>query len=181
MSFNFQKGELILIDKELEWTSFDVVNKLRSSIKRKLKIKKLKVGHAGTLDPLATGLIILCTGKLTKSINNYSGMEKTYYGRMIVGSTTPSFDLETSPNVFFPVDHIDEKLIEQTRKEFEGEIFQKPPVFSAIKKDGVRLYKLARKGIEASIKKRKINVEYFRIVSVDLPIISFEINFNIFQ
>ena len=103
MSFNFQKGELILIDKELEWTSFDVVNKLRSSIKRKLKIKKLKVGHAGTLDPLATGLIILCTGKLTKSINNYSGMEKTYYGRMIVGSTTPSFDLETSPNVFFPV------------------------------------------------------------------------------
>jgi tRNA pseudouridine55 synthase len=175
MSFNFQKGELILIDKELEWTSFDVVNKLRSSIKRKLKIKKLKVGHAGTLDPLATGLIILCTGKLTKSINNYSGMEKTYCGRMIVGSTTPSFDLETSPNVFFPVDHIDEKLIEQTRKEFEGEIFQKPPVFSAIKKDGVRLYKLARKGIEASIKKRKINVEYFRIVSVDLPIISFEI------
>ena len=111
MSLDFQTGEMILIDKELNWTSFDVVSKLRNSIKKKLNIKKIKVGHAGTLDPLATGLLIICTGKMTKRIDEFSGLNKTYTGKITIGSTTPSYDLETKPNVFYPTDHIDENLI----------------------------------------------------------------------
>ncbi|MFL2610300.1 MAG: tRNA pseudouridine(55) synthase, partial [Flavobacteriaceae bacterium] len=111
MSINIKEGELILIDKELNWTSFDVVNKIRYAIKKKFNIKKIKVGHAGTLDPLATGLLIICCGKMTKSINNFSAMNKTYSGKITIGSTTPSYDLETKPNVHYPIDHINEKLI----------------------------------------------------------------------
>ncbi|MCH1485354.1 MAG: tRNA pseudouridine(55) synthase, partial [Flavobacteriaceae bacterium] len=140
MNINIKEGELILIDKELNWTSFDVVNKIRYAIKKKFDIKKIKVGHAGTLDPLATGLLIICCGKMTKSINNFSAMNKTYSGKITIGSTTPSYDLETKPNVHYPIDHIDEKLILKTAKKFVGKIFQTPPMFSAIKKDGVRLY-----------------------------------------
>ena len=175
MSLNFKQGQLILIDKEPNWTSFDVVNKIRSSIKKKLNIKKIKVGHAGTLDPLATGLLIICCGKMTKSINEFSLMNKTYTGKFIIGSTTPSYDLETKPNVHYPVDHIDEKLIFKTTKKFIGKISQKPPMFSAVKKDGVRLYKLARKGQKIKRDKRDIVIDEFKITSVELPEISFSI------
>ena len=175
MSLNFKEGQLILIDKEPNWTSFDVVNKIRSSIKKKLNIKKIKVGHAGTLDPLATGLLIICCGKMTKSINEFSLMNKTYTGKFIIGSTTPSYDLETKPNVHYPVDHIDEKLIIKTTKKFIGKISQKPPMFSAVKKDGVRLYKLARKGQKIKRDKRDIVIDEFKITSVELPEISFSI------
>ena len=118
------------------------MSKLRNSIKKKLDLKRIKVGHAGTLDPLATGLLIICTGKMTKRIDGFSGLNKTYTGKITIGSTTPSYDLETKPNVYYPTDHIDENLIIETAKKFVGKIDQKPPVFSAVKKDGVRLYKL---------------------------------------
>ena len=175
MSINIKEGELILIDKELNWTSFDVVNKIRYAIKKKFDIKKIKVGHAGTLDPLATGLLIICCGKMTKMINNFSAMNKTYSGKITIGSTTPSYDLETKPNVHYPIDHIDEKLILKTAKEFVGKIFQTPPMFSAIKKDGVRLYNLARQGKEIKIDKREVSIDSFEITSFNLPEISFSV------
>ena len=175
MSINIKEGELILIDKELNWTSFDVVNKIRYAIKKKFDIKKIKVGHAGTLDPLATGLLIICCGKMTKSINNFSAMNKTYSGKITIGSTTPSYDLETKPNVHYPVDHINEKLILKTAKKFIGKIFQTPPMFSAIKKDGVRLYNLARQGKEIKIDKREVSIDSFEITSFNLPEISFSV------
>jgi len=175
MSINIKEGELILIDKELNWTSFDVVNKIRYAIKKKFDIKKIKVGHAGTLDPLATGLLIICCGKMTKSINNFSAMNKTYTGKITIGSTTPSYDLETKPNVHYPIDHINEKLILKTAKKFVGKIFQTPPMFSAIKKDGVRLYNLARQGKEIKIDKREVSIDSFEITSFNLPEISFNV------
>ena len=175
MSINIKEGELILIDKELNWTSFDVVNKIRYAIKKKFDIKKIKVGHAGTLDPLATGLLIICCGKMTKRINNFSAMNKTYSGKITIGSTTPSYDLETKPNVHYPVDHINEKLILKTAKKFIGKIFQTPPMFSAIKKDGVRLYNLARQGKEIKIDKREVSIDSFEITSFNLPEISFNV------
>lgn len=175
MSINIKEGELILIDKELNWTSFDVVNKIRYAIKKKFDIKKIKVGHAGTLDPLATGLLIICCGKMTKSINNFSAMNKTYSGKITIGSTTPSYDLETKPNVHYPIDHINEKLILKTVKKFVGKIFQTPPMFSAIKKDGVRLYNLARQGKEIKIDKREVLIDSFEITSFNLPEISFNV------
>ena len=175
MSINIKEGELILIDKELNWTSFDVVNKIRYAIKKKFDIKKIKVGHAGTLDPLATGLLIICCGKMTKMINNFSAMNKTYSGKITIGSTTPSYDLETKPNVHYPVDHINEKLILKTAKKFVGKIFQTPPMFSAIKKDGVRLYNLARQGKEIKIDKREVSIDSFEITSFNLPEISFNV------
>ena len=175
MSINIKEGELILIDKELNWTSFDVVNKIRYAIKKKFDIKKIKVGHAGTLDPLATGLLIICCGKMTKSINNFSAMNKTYSGKITIGSTTPSYDLETKPNVHYPIDHIDEKLILKTAKKFVGKIFQTPPMFSAVKKDGVRLYNLARQGKEIKIDKREISIDSFEITSFNLPEIAFNV------
>ena len=175
MSINIKEGELILIDKELNWTSFDVVNKIRYAIKKKFDIKKIKVGHAGTLDPLATGLLIICCGKMTKMINNFSAMNKTYSGKITIGSTTPSYDLETKPNVHYPIDHIDEKLILKTAKKFVGKIFQTPPMFSAIKKDGVRLYNLARQGKEIKIGKREVSIDSFEITSFNLPEISFNV------
>ena len=176
MSINIKEGELILIDKELNWTSFDVVNKIRYAIKKKFDIKKIKVGHAGTLDPLATGLLIICYGKMTKSINNFSAMNKTYSGKITIGSTTPSYDLETKPNVHYPIDHINEKLILKTAKKFVGKIFQTPPMFSAIKKNGVRLYNLARQGKEIKIDKREVSIESFEITSINLPEISFNVS-----
>ena len=175
MSINIKEGELILIDKELNWTSFDVVNKIRYAIKKKFDLKKIKVGHAGTLDPLATGLLIICCGKMTKSINNFSAMNKTYSGKITIGSTTPSYDLETKPNVHYPIGHINEKLILKTAKKFIGKIFQTPPIFSAIKKDGVRLYNLARQGKEIKIDKREISIDSFEITSFNLPEISFNV------
>ena len=175
MSLDFQTGEMILIDKELNWTSFDVVSKLRNSIKKKLNIKKIKVGHAGTLDPLATGLLIICTGKMTKRINEFSGLNKTYVGKMTIGSTTPSYDLETKPNVYYPTEHINKNLIIEAAKKFVGKIDQKPPVFSAVKKDGVRLYKLARKGVKVEVEKREIIIHDFLISSINFPEVEFSL------
>ena len=175
MGLDFQTGEMILIDKELNWTSFDVVSKLRNSIKKKLNIKKIKVGHAGTLDPLATGLLIICTGKMTKRIDEFSGLNKTYIGKMTIGSTTPSYDLETKPNVYYPTEHINKNLIIETAKKFVGKIDQKPPVFSAVKKDGVRLYKLARKGVKVEVEKREIIIHDFLISSINFPEVEFSL------
>ena len=176
MGLDFQSGEVILIDKELNWTSFDVVSKLRNSIKKKLNIKKIKVGHAGTLDPLATGLLIICTGKMTKRIDEFSGLNKTYIGKMTIGSTTPSYDLETKPNVHYPTEHINKNLIIETAKKFVGKIDQKPPVFSAVKKDGVRLYKLARKGVKVEVEKREIIIHDFLISSINFPEVEFSLS-----
>ena len=175
MGLDFQTGEMILIDKELNWTSFDVVSKLRNSIKKKLNIKKIKVGHAGTLDPLATGLLIICTGKMTKRIDEFSGLNKTYIGTMTIGSSTPSYDLETKPNVHYPTEHINKNLIIETAKKFVGKIDQKPPVFSAVKKDGVRLYKLARKGVKVEVEKREIIIHDFLISSINFPEVEFSL------
>ena len=175
MGLDFQTGEMILIDKELNWTSFDVVSKLRNSIKKKLNIKKIKVGHAGTLDPLATGLLIICTGQMTKRIDEFSGLNKTYIGKMTIGSTTPSYDLETKPNVYYPTEHINKNLIIETAKKFVGKIDQKPPVFSAVKKDGVRLYKLARKGVKVEVEKREIIIHDFLISSINFPEVEFSL------
>ncbi len=170
------KGELILIDKDLNWTSFDVVSKIRNFIKKKYNLKKLKVGHAGTLDPLATGLLIICYGKMTKEIDRFVGLDKSYSGKMIIGSSTPSYDLETKPNVFYKTDHINEKFIYEKAGEFIGEILQKPPIFSAVKKNGVRSYKLARKGEQVKLEKRKINIRDYKITEINFPELSFEVN-----
>lgn len=170
------KGELILIDKDINWTSFDVVSKIRNFIKKKFNLKKIKVGHAGTLDPLATGLLIICYGKMTKEIDRFIGMDKSYSGKMIIGSSTPSYDLETKPNVFYQTDHINEKLIYDKADEFTGEIMQKPPIFSAVKKNGVRSYKLARKGEQVNLQERKITIQDFKITEINFPELSFEVN-----
>ena len=170
------KGELILIDKDINWTSFDVVSKIRNFIKKKFNLKKIKVGHAGTLDPLATGLLIICYGKMTKEIDNFIGLDKNYSGKMIIGSSTPSYDLETKPNVFYQTDHINEKLIYEKAEEFVGEIMQKPPIFSAVKKNGVRSYKLARKGEQLNLEKRKITIRDFKITEINFPELSFEVD-----
>ena len=164
---DFKEGQILLIDKPLEWTSFQVVNKLRWHIRKRFNLKKIKVGHAGTLDPLATGLLILCTGKQTKNIEVYQGQIKEYTGTITIGATTPSYDLETEINETFPVDHISEELIHQTTQQFIGEIDQKPPIFSAIKKDGKRLYELARQGKTTEIKSRKITISEFEITNID--------------
>ena len=152
----FKEGQVLLIDKPLEWTSFQVVNKLRWKIRKTFDIKKIKVGHAGTLDPLATGLLVLCTGKMTKQIDTFQAQIKEYTGTIVLGSSTPSFDLETEIDQHYPTEHITETLIHETTKQFLGEIEQFPPVFSAIKKDGKRLYEFAREGKEVTIKSRKI-------------------------
>jgi tRNA pseudouridine55 synthase len=169
------EGQLLLLDKPLEWTSFQVVNKLRWAFKKKYHLKKLKVGHAGTLDPLASGLLLICTGKLTKKISEIQALEKVYTGTITLGATTPSFDLETAFDQHFPIDHINLKMLEQAKKLFEGTIEQCPPIFSAIKKDGKRLYEYARKGESTAIKPRKITVSQFDLTQIDLPNIQFSV------
>lgn len=164
---DYKGGQVLLIDKPLEWTSFQVVNKLRWHIRKRFDIKKIKVGHAGTLDPLATGLLIICTGKQTKSIETYQGQIKEYTGTITIGATTPSYDLETEINETFPVDHITTDQIHNTTQQFIGEIDQKPPIFSAIKKDGKRLYELARQGKTTEIKARKITISTFEITNIE--------------
>ena len=172
---DFKNGQVLLIDKPLEWTSFQVVNKLRWHIRQKFGIKKIKVGHAGTLDPLATGLLIICTGKLTKQINEYQGQIKEYTGEFTIGATTPSYDLETKIDATFPITHITEELIHSTTKQFIGEIDQIPPIFSALKKDGIRLYELAREGKTIEISSRKINIAEFEITKISLPKVNFRV------
>ncbi|WP_372937531.1 tRNA pseudouridine(55) synthase TruB [Seonamhaeicola sp.] len=164
---DFLSGQILLINKPLNWTSFQVVNKLRWEIRQAFNIKKIKVGHAGTLDPLATGLLIICTGKKTKEINTYQAQIKEYTGTFVLGSTTPSFDLETEINEHFPTKHITETLIHETTKQFIGNIEQFPPVFSAIKKDGKRLYEFARAGEDVEIKPRKVAISEFEITKID--------------
>lgn len=164
---DFLTGQVLLIDKPLHWTSFQAVNKLRWEIRQAFNIKKIKVGHAGTLDPLATGLLIICTGKMTKQIDNYQGQIKEYTGTFVLGSTTPSFDLETEINKTFPTEHISEELIHSTTQKFIGDIEQFPPVFSAIKKDGKRLYEFARAGEDVEIKPRTVHISAFEITKID--------------
>jgi tRNA pseudouridine55 synthase len=173
---DYQEGQILLIDKPLKWSSFQAVNKLKFGLIKELKLpKKFKIGHAGTLDPLASGLLLICTGKFTKRIEELQGQAKEYTGTITVGATTPSYDLETEINATFPTEHITEALINETLPQFIGEIDQKPPVFSAIKKDGKRLYESARAGIEVEIKTRKVSVSEFEITRIALPEIDFRI------
>lgn len=171
------EGEIILIDKPLTWSSFQAVNKLKYQLKNKFDLpKKFKIGHAGTLDPLATGLLIICTGKKTKTISDIQAKKKEYTGTIIVGATTPSYDLETEINQYFKIDHITKELVFETVKQFLGEIDQKPPIFSAIKKDGVRLYEHARAGDIVEIVSRKTTIYEFEITRIALPEIDFRIS-----
>jgi tRNA pseudouridine55 synthase len=175
MQYDFQAGETLLVDKPLNWTSFDVVNKLRWNLKQKLGIKKFKVGHAGTLDPLASGLLIICTGKNTKKIDQFVLEDKTYTGTILIGKTTPSYDLETEYNQEFPIDHITPELLEEVRKSFLGEQDQVPPIFSAKQIDGKRAYDLARAGKEVILKANKISISSFEIDATRFPEIDFKI------
>jgi len=172
----FINGEVILIDKPLNWTSFQVVNKIRWIIKNTFGLKKIKVGHAGTLDPLASGLLILCTGKMTKQIEQFMGQEKEYVGTISLGATTPSYDLETEINQYFPTEHIDKELLENTLSKFTGTIDQKPPVFSALKKGGKRLYEFAREGLNIDVPSRKVVIRNFEITQIKFPEIDFKVN-----
>jgi tRNA pseudouridine55 synthase len=172
---DFQDGQVLQIDKPLNWTSFQAVNKLKWALKSKLGLKKIKIGHAGTLDPLATGLLLVCTGKFTKRIAELQGQEKEYTGTITIGATTPSYDLETEINETFPTEHITEELIHETVKQFLGEIDQRPPIFSALKKDGVRLYEHARNGEEVEIPTRKTVIHEFEITRIALPEIDFRV------
>ena len=172
---DFKNGQLLLINKPLTWTSFQVVNKLRWNIRQKFGLGKIKVGHAGTLDPLATGLLIICTGNFTKKIDEYQAQIKEYTGEITLGATTPSFDLETEVDETFPIDHITPELIHKTVQQFVGEIEQVPPMFSAIKMAGVRLYDLARQGKTREIQSRKITIETFEITDISLPKVQFRI------
>lgn len=172
---DFQNGQILLIDKPLHWTSFQAVNKMKWALKSKLGLKKIKIGHAGTLDPLASGLLLVCTGKFTKKITELQGQNKEYTGTFHIGATTPSYDLETEINEHFPTAHIDEALIHQTVQQFLGEIDQKPPIFSAIKKDGVRLYEHARAGETIEIASRKTTIHEFKITRIALPEVDFRV------
>ena len=173
---DYLEGQILLIDKPLKWSSFQAVNKLKYILKRKYNLpKKFKIGHAGTLDPLATGLLIVCTGKFTKRITDIQAQAKEYTGTITVGATTPSYDLETEVDATFPTEHITSELIQETVKQFLGEIDQKPPVFSAIKKDGKRLYEHARAGEEVEIAFRKTTIHEFEITRIALPEIDFRV------
>lgn len=169
------EGGVFLIDKPLEWTSFDVVNRLRYRLKNLLKDKKLKVGHAGTLDPLATGLLIVCVGKMTKQIDSFMGQPKTYTGNFKLGATTPTYDRETAEDAHFPTEHITLPLLESARLRFLGEIDQLPPIYSAIKQAGTPLYELARKGKEVVVEPRRITIHSFDIQ----PITDIDIAFKV--
>ena len=165
----FEDGKVIFIDKDLHWTSFDVVRKIRNAIKIK------KVGHAGTLDPLATGLLIVCTGKFTKKINEYMAAEKEYTGSFTLGATTPTYDKESTPENFRPFEHITVSDIEMAIQPFKGAISQMPPIYSAIKKDGVALYELARRGVDVELKARPVTISLFEITGIQLPEVHFKV------
>ncbi|MAN59965.1 MAG: tRNA pseudouridine(55) synthase TruB [Flavobacteriaceae bacterium] len=172
---DYKNGQVILIDKPLEWTSFQVVNKVRWLLRKQFDLKKLKVGHAGTLDPLATGLLVLCTGKFTKKIETFQGQQKEYTGTFTLGATTPSYDLETAIDATFPTTHLSEAIIRDATRQFLGDIQQQPPVFSALKKEGKRLYEYARKGEEVEIPARTVHISEFEITRMDLPQIDFHV------
>jgi tRNA pseudouridine55 synthase len=166
---SFEQGQVILIDKPFRWTSFDVIQKLRKI----LRIRK--IGHAGTLDPLATGLLIICTGKFTKRINEYMAQEKEYTGTFTLGATTPTYDLESEPENFRPVEAITEEMINSVTKNFIGEIFQVPPIHSAIKIGGTRVYELARQGKEVKLEPRRITIKEFEITKIEMPMVHFKV------
>ncbi len=170
-----KNGQIILIDKPFEWTSFQAVNKIKWAIKKKFNLKKIKVGHAGTLDPLATGLLVVCTGKFTKKISEFQDLPKEYTGTITLGATTPSYDLETEVDQTFPTEHITEAFVKKTAAQFVGEIDQVPPLFSALKKDGKRFYEYAREGKELEIPSRKIKIIEFEITSIKIPEVRFRI------
>ncbi len=172
---DFLTGQLLLIDKPLGWSSFQAVNKLKWAIRKKFQLKKIKIGHAGTLDPLATGLLLICTGKFTKRINELQGQVKEYTGTITLGATTPSYDLETEIDTTFSLDGISEEMIREAASQLTGNIEQRPPIFSALKKDGKRLYEYAREGKEVEIKKRSVTVSEFEIVKLQLPDVHFKI------
>jgi tRNA pseudouridine55 synthase len=173
---DFLNGQILLIDKPLHWTSFQAVNKLKYVLINKVGLpKKFKIGHAGTLDPLASGLLLVCTGKFTKRITELQGQAKEYTGTFYMGATTPSYDLETEIDETFDTSHIDETVIHETVKQFLGEIDQKPPIFSAIKKDGVRLYEHARAGETVEIASRKTTIHEFEITRIALPEVDFRV------
>jgi tRNA pseudouridine55 synthase len=172
---DFLEGQLLLIDKPLTWTSFQAVNALKWAIRKKFDLKKIKIGHAGTLDPLASGLLLVCTGKYTKKIADLQGREKEYTGTITLGATTPSYDLETAVDHTFPTAHITEAAIHKAAEMFLGEIQQLPPVFSALKKDGKRLYEHARKGTEVEITPRTVNISIFEITGIEMPEVHFRV------
>ncbi len=165
----YAEGQVLLIDKPLYWTSFDAVRKIRNLVRTK------KVGHAGTLDPLATGLLIICTGKFTKKINEYMSQEKEYTGTITLGATTPTYDLESEPQDFKPVDEITIEQLKETAQLFTGEIMQIPPIHSAIKQEGKRVYELARKGIDVKMEPRKITIKEFEITKIEMPVVHFKV------
>ena len=172
---DYQTGQVLLIDKPLGWTSFQVVNKVRWLIRQEFDIKKIKVGHAGTLDPLASGLLILCTGKFTKQIQSYQAQHKEYTGTISLGGTTPSYDLETDIDQKFATTGITQEAINKAREQFVGDILQQPPIFSALKKEGKRLYEYARAGETVEIPKRPVHISAFEITRVDLPDVHFRV------
>ena len=172
---DFKSGVVLFIDKPMNWTSFQVVNKIRWMLNKKLGIKKIKVGHAGTLDPLATGLLILCTGKMTKQIEEYQSKPKTYTGTFRLGGTTPSYDLETAVDKIFPTDHINAEMIRKTAVQFTGKIEQFPPMYSAVKQAGKRLYELARQGKTTELKAREVEIMKFDITQIHGLDIDFEV------
>ncbi|MDA8956227.1 tRNA pseudouridine(55) synthase TruB [Flavobacteriales bacterium] len=173
---DYLEGNIVLINKPLSWTSFDVVKKVRNILKNNYKVKKIKVGHAGTLDPLADGLLILCTGKWTKKIEEFQNQEKEYTGTFVLGATTPSYDLETEIDQTFDLGNLSKEKIENNTNLFIGDIEQLPPIYSALKKDGVRLYEYARKGVEVEVKKRNVRVSSFEISRIELPEVDFKIS-----
>jgi len=172
---NYQEGKILLIDKPLNWTSFQVVNKVRWLIRKQFQLKKIKVGHAGTLDPLATGLLLICTGKFTKQIDTYQGQEKEYTGTFTLGATTPSFDMETEIDQRFDIANLTKEKIKTVLPKFLGEIQQQPPVFSALKKDGKRLYEYARSGEEVEVAFRTVEISLFELTRIELPEIDFKV------
>ncbi len=173
---DFLEGQILLIDKPLNWTSFQAVNSLKWGIRKKFDLKKIKIGHAGTLDPLATGLLIICTGKFTKRIPELQGQTKEYTGTITLGATTPSYDLETEIDKTYPTEHLTEELITTTTSKFVGKIEQIPPIFSALKKDGKRLYEFAREGKTVDIKSRQIEIFEFEITKIQLPDVHFRVS-----
>lgn len=174
-SFDFLEGEVLLIDKPYGWTSFDVVNKMRCLMKYNLRIKKIKIGHAGTLDPLATGLLILCTGKFTKKIDTYQAAEKEYTGTFYIGATTPSSDLEKAVDKVFPIEHITSDMIKEAAVGLSGTYDQLPPLFSAKKLDGERAYEYARRGDDVVLEKKRISISTFEITGIELPHVHFRV------
>lgn len=174
-TIDFTRGALLLIDKPAGWTSFDVVNKVRGTIRRVFNLSKIKVGHAGTLDPMATGLLLICTGKWTTKLSELQGMDKEYIGTITLGATTASYDKETPMENEKPYDHISDEMIRRASTSFIGEIDQKPPMYSAIKVEGRALYKSARKGQEVAVAARRVVIKAFEIVTIELPHLHFRV------